>query len=151
MIALGTPVSYHHRAAVARFGPPEAKQKTWALREGCRKGEYVNPVFLDGQFLADAFADRPAIAGRGSRLINKTVMVWPDEGSGVVVGRVKRGRGTSEPSHYSTSYEGGEEFEPGWFNSHEWFWLYAIRHRLDGLDYILCPEWAVAPIHTGTL
>ena len=144
MITLGTPVTYHHRAAVARWQPPGkgdfSWRKGWTLYEGVRK-HAVNDAYVQ---YTEMFSRWPEIKGRRDKTINKTVMVWPEDGSGVVIGRVRRGRGTSESGrHY-----GDGEYDQGWFSAESAYHLYVVRHSLDGLqDYILVPEWAVRPIH----
>ena len=79
--------------------------------------------------------------------INKTLAIWPEESSGVVVGLVRKGIGESV-SH--GSYFNGEttEFEPGYFAAEEWAWLYVIKHSLSGPDdnLVFVPMNAVEPI-----
>jgi hypothetical protein len=143
VIVLGTPVVFHHRAAVARW----TKEKSdfswligWTLFEGVGKSEVKKSEYVK---YTEMFRRWPEIKGRGDKTINKTVMVWPEEGSGVVVGRVKRMRGISEPGR---GYSDGD-YDPGWFNATDGFHLYALRATLDGLkDYIFVPEWALAPM-----
>lgn len=155
MIALGTRVAYHHRAAVARFrsirGDFAADLRGWELREGVCKNEYVNPAqgyAFDCDRLADLFRGwpQPLMPGRSQSRVNKTVMIWPEEGSGVVTGQVKRGRGESVKSYTAASGPWGEgEFEQGYFQADCYLDLYVIRHELKGTDYILVPTWAVRP------
>jgi len=148
MIALGTPVTYHHRAAVARWVKDDySGKKIWRLLEGVGSSEYGWPGVPVMGLLRDLFLKWPEIKadfsyGAKNQMLNKTIMVWPEEGSGVVIGRVRRGRGVSE-----RSYGNGEDHEQGYFNATSWFNLFAVKHDLGGMDYVLVPEWAVIPVH----
>ena len=139
MIALGTPVTYHHRAAVARYKRKyEGQERYWLLYEG--SFNHMRPdLGFDNE--RDMFRDFP-LQGQERNPINKTVMVWPEEGSGVVVGLVKRMKGISSPG-----YGGGDDWEPGYFDAKEGFELYAVRRELRGTDYYLVPIWAASPIY----
>ena len=143
--ALGARVRYHHRAAVARYITKGMELTSmsgrWGLFEGARK--HVHRIIEDCSEI-DLFAAYPEQKRGTTSRINKTVMVWPEEGVGVITGLVRRQAGTSHLS--SRSYSGGwDEFEPGYFDPLQTFELYAIRHELRGTDYILVPTWAVAP------
>jgi hypothetical protein len=144
-VCLGARVAYHHRAAVARWMTKDfhavrpGQEGRWGLFEGARKGARIDGSLT---FETDLFADYPK-QERGSRsVVNKTVMVWPEEGVGVVTGKVRRQRGTSHRASSGGGYMDGD-FDPGYFDVAETFELYAIRHDLAGLDYILVPTWAV--------
>jgi hypothetical protein len=141
-IALGARVRYHHRAAVARLLSPEHtynQGRRWRLYEGVGKRETGPEVFTAGG-LADEFYDWP------HRKVNKTIMVWPSEGVGIVIGLVKRGIGKSSPGYQHSGAGGFEpDYEPGYFASQSWHELYAIRHELRGIEYVLVPKWAVIP------
>jgi hypothetical protein len=142
-ITLGARVSYHHRAAVARYRRPfeGSKERRWTLHEGASKTAYIRgaePFTSLGQE-RDRFWEWPAIHARNGEL-NKTIMVWPEEGTGVVIGRVRRGIGIS-----SRGYGHGEDYEPGYFDPISWHELFAVRHELRGVEYILVPEWAASP------
>lgn len=140
MIALGTPVVYHHRAAVARYTKRvyEGQERYWCLREG------ANPkamrIDLGMIYETDMFEKWP-MQGREQNPINKTIMVWPEEGSGVVTGLVRRMKGISQ-----SGYGYRDDYEPGYFEAKEGFDLYVIRHELKGQAYILVPMWAVQPM-----
>jgi hypothetical protein len=110
---LGARVAFTQRACVARKQLGE-----WSLLEGVKKREHVPH-------------GAPSV---DDEKINKTVHVWDEEGSGVVIGLVKRGIGTSVAGYSMT-----DDFEQGWFEPREWRWLYAVRRQLQGTDYILVP------------
>src|SRR4051812_46458531 len=132
LIALGTRVAYHHRAAVARYRTKHRGR--WELTEGIRKGEAGLTEGEPFVYLAVGFADYrrpPGFAARGG--INKTVMVWPEEGSAVVVGLVRRGRGESHAPSGGANPYGDDDWEPGWFEAESYFDLYALRHELKGI------------------
>lgn len=140
--ALGARVRYHHRAAVARWQTKWTNPR-WGLFEGARRDVMR---MEDGCHEVDLFADWPEQKrGRGGIVrINKTVMIWPEEGVGVITGKVRRQRGTSEAASRGGSVF-GDEWEPGYFDAVEAFDLYCVRHELRGADYILVPTWAVSP------
>jgi hypothetical protein len=143
--ALGTRVRFHHRCAVARYGPLDVPPETrsWRLLEGVEKNELAADRTLD--LLADLFSGWPEIrGGRYQEQLNKTVMVWPEEGSGVVIGVVRRGRGTSHAAGPMRSGPYGEDYDPGYFASSDFFELYAIKRGIRGVAYILAPEWALS-------
>lgn len=145
-VTLGARVQYHHRAAVARWMTKDfaagSGEGRWGLFEGARKG-----IRLDlGGHEVDLFAKLGPIRRNGlsDTLVNKTIMVWPEEGVGVVIGKVRRQRGTSHRSSYTSGAGGFEpDYDPGYFDATDSFELYAIRHDLAGLSYILVPTWAV--------
>lgn len=70
--------------------------------------------------------------------INKAVFVWDEEGSGIIIGLVKRMIGESVAGSRSTSYF-GEDYEPGYFVQKDEQWLYAVKSTLEGTDYQLVP------------
>ena len=154
---LGTPIAYTHRAAVARLhtrtkylskGGSEP-ERYWELHEGSRKGmklpdlKYETAMF-DGWkpviMHQRSYRGRPS---KTSEAVNKTIMVWPEEGSGVVTGLVRRGIGRSE-SGYHSGPDG--DWSEGYFSGMLWFELYAVRCDLRGLDYLLIPQWAASPL-----
>lgn len=73
--------------------------------------------------------------------INKTVVCWPEEGQGIVIGLIRKGIGTSYEG-YESGYE--TEWEPGTFSAREWVWLYAVKGWINGTNYYYAPMWAVA-------
>ena len=138
---LGTHVVYTQRAAVARrkrrrdeFGMSDTRRSEWlpwALYDGWPR----NAMDSDVDDLLAGFDP--------GEKINKAVFVWDEEGSGVIVGLVKKQTGESASGRLASSYF-GEDFEPGYFIPRgDDVWLYAIRQRLDGLDFILAPVAAV--------
>lgn len=147
VLDLGARVSWTHRAAVARWVTAEAAlvrpgRGAWRLTEGLARGEPYPPIGVPEEeeaiyrFTEDApFYERR----RGSA--NKTVIVWPEEGEGVLIGLVRRGLGESSPSSGGGSMF--EDFEPGFFTAAAFLHLYAVKQTLTGTSYLLCPWWAV--------
>lgn len=69
---------------------------------------------------------------------NKTVFVWPSNGTGVIMGMIRKSIGTSR-----RSYGRGEDYEQGYHDSDMYVDLYVVKQRYEGTEYILCPLWAV--------
>lgn len=124
---LGTRITFTQRAAVARKHTLNRAEPYWGLHEGYGKRE-MNPAVDDALGSFDP----------GER-VNKAVFVWDTQGSGTVIGLVKRGIGESVAGH---NY--GEEFDPGYFAATEFRLLYAVKQGLPGVDYILVPVEAAS-------
>lgn len=136
---LGTPVVYHHRACEARV--PAAKQENWVRgvlpKEGpSRYWITTGPAKWEYESGAESPVEKMPFNGKR----NKTVVCWPCEGSGIVIGLVRKGIGQSHAG-YESGYE-YPEYEPGYFVAEEWVWLYAIKGWLNGVNYVLAPMWA---------
>lgn len=149
MIVLGTPVVYHHRAAVARYQSKGGEGFGWFLYEGCNKEGMDPKTFTPWN---EMFIDFPQVQvpkswSKVPSKVNKTIMVWPEEGSGIVTGKVRRQIGISHRS----SGGGGmyDHFDPGYFDPFESHELYVVRHRLEGQNFILVPMWAAIPMQLG--
>lgn len=102
-------------------------------RYGLGNEEPVSP--LKGMTLTD-----PAI--------NKTVVCWPEEGRGIVVGLVRKGIGVSVRG-YESGYE-TPEWNPGYFAAKDWVWLYAVKGWINGTNFYYAPMWAVRIDEGGT-
>lgn len=156
-LMLGTPVVYTHRAAIARLHTRNKflleggiePERYWELHEGARKGAKL-PDLTHEISMFDGW--KPVImhqrnyrgrASKTSEAVNKTIMVWPEEGSGIVTGLVRRGIGRSE-SGYQSDLDG--EWSEGYFSGMVWVELYTVRSELKGQDYILIPQFAISPI-----
>ena len=148
-VELGQKIKYHHRAAVARYNAPSYSggTRSWWLTEGVENGETTldakSETFggvVERHWLKDLFADWPELK-RARGEINKTVMVWPEFGEGVIIGKVRRGRGTSHSSSRGISID---DYEGGYFDPIEYFDLYAVKREMRGTNYILVPTWAVS-------
>ena len=74
---------------------------------------------------------------------NKSIYVWPEEGSGIVVALIRREIGYSYGAT-GTSSMYSDDFEPGGFEAAERHWLYAVKTSLTGLDVVLTPMWATS-------
>lgn len=135
MIALGTHVVYHHRAAVARYRNDRTNPH-WELTEGLPDDGLDLETFIHRSAMFEKFPEQK----RGRYQINKTVMVWPETGSGVLIGKIRKQRGTSHRGHGSY-----EDYEPGYFDPIETFSLYVVKWELAGMKYIYTPMWATLP------
>lgn len=153
LFELGTKVSYHHRAGVARYKRlhKDLEPRGWVIVQGVNSRE-IQPMeangdipFYDGfswNHMRHIFFDWPR-ARMSYGQYNKTVMVWPDEGQGYVIGKIRRSIGVSS-SGYRDNFSG--EFEPGYHSTDMYVDLYVIKTQYDGTDYILCPLWAVQEV-----
>lgn len=96
----------------------------------------------------DEWYRRPVADGR-----NKSVLVWPEDGDGVVIGYTRRGIGQSWSAQSGVGlgeYGGMGEPEPGGFASSGFVHLYQTKASLTG-SVMLVPTWAVMPIVVGVL
>ena len=135
---LGDRVEYHHRACVARIANNEhilgigrfpSNPASWHF---VREGSPGIPWF-EGKDPLNIRADR--------NVRNKTIIIWPEDGGGVVIGLVRREIGLSvSPSSYNTL--DGYDHDPGYFAVEERHWLYAIKQSISGVDFVLAPMWA---------
>lgn len=127
-LELGDHVRYHHCARAARrFYAEYTRVPYW---QGVGPGRRTRfSWFLEEE------RDPLDIPTDGRR--NKTVVMWPEEGSGIIIAMIRRGIGESVPGHGS-----GEDFDPGYFAADDWVWLYAIKTHLSSLDFVLAPVWA---------
>lgn len=147
-VTLGARVEYHHRAAVARWNPPRndfSWRNGWMLHEGAT--DHARPDL--GWIHEDEMFKNWPEQKRGTGHVNKTIMVWPEEGVGVVTGKVRRQVGTSHRASRGGGGVWGDDFDPGYFDPIATFDLYVIRHELRGTNYILVPTWAVRPADEG--
>jgi len=144
-LELGDRIRYHHRACVARLPKRESGTGIFAGPDIPRTWE---PIRVEGgQPNVDYFW--PETPNWWTRMptdgpINKTIICWHEIGEGFVFGLIRRGIGVSH-SGYTSGYE-YPEWEPGWFDVHEWHWLYAVKTVLTGLHCIYVPLWAAERI-----
>lgn len=131
-LELGDRVAYHHRACAARRMTAEYTRIPYWVPVGPGRGEW-HLGFSD---------DRDPLEGistAGGK--NKTVIVWPEEGSGVLIAMIRRGIGESVRA--TTSFNGeSHEYDQGYFVADKWVWLYAVKPTLSSLDFVLTPIWA---------
>lgn len=166
LIPIGTEISFSHRAGVARFkkraNPSEGKENEfgWIITEGIL---YHNETVryptedLVGLSLSslddDTYWDNrikyqfwswPRARHRFGK-INKTVFVWPDDGVGWIIGKIRRGIGISEKSGYSpATYYGPAEYDQGYLDVQMYVDLYVVKTQYYGTSFVLCPPWAVS-------
>jgi hypothetical protein len=133
-LELGARVRFHHRACVARVRKKEYGDPFEPCWEVIRmEGGGPDPL-LEGNWVEKLPTGRR----------NKTIIVWPAEGEGIVIGLIRRGIGNSHAG-YTSGYE-YPEYEPGWFTAHEWHWLYEVKTSLRQKDKVYAPLWACALI-----
>jgi hypothetical protein len=137
-LELGDRVRFHHRAAVARLPdklPPDplfgADRTMYAWDVVAKEGGRPERAFEETHWLQRM--------PRNSR-VNKTIICWPDEGEGVIVGMIRRGIGRSVRG-YESGYE-YPEWNPGYFDAREWHWLYVVKAGLTQRDPFYVPLWA---------
>ena len=142
-LELGDKIRYHHRACVARIPKSKYEPGIFGKSSFEPKWETINkeggspPVY---SWQEDNWLSRmPTDVKR-----NKTIVIWHEIGEGFIYGMIRRGIGTSY-SGYTSGYE-TPEYEPGWFDPHEWHWLYAVKCHLSGLQGIYVPIWAAEKI-----
>jgi hypothetical protein len=173
-LPLGTYVKYHHRAGVARHkrhtflheDSPDTR-KGWILVAGTLPNESVMvirnnirvPAYMLGDEevenlpkinkmytdrIKDMFYDWPQALDAHKQKINKTVMVWPDDGSGWIMGKIRKSIGVSSPGGiYGGGYFEPPEWEPGYHHTLMYVDLYVVKVSYEGTNYVLCPLWAV--------
>lgn len=134
--------------------PGEKAPIGWKIVEGISKNDTLipnDPLFFDTKFggyyenhLRYAFGKYPQAKGRHGTKLNKTVMVWPYDSFGWVIGMVRRAIGISHGGSWSGYYE--REYEPGYLDLEMYVDLYVIKQYYDGVEYIYCPVWAVSKV-----
>lgn len=118
-------------------------EREWVITEGASPNETIhdegaNDVFMQYRDLRHAFIEFPVRNG-----VNKTIFVWPEGGTGIIVGLIRREIGESVRG-YTDSYNG--EYEPGYFCTKSRHWLYVVKTTLSGTNTILVPMWAATAI-----
>jgi hypothetical protein len=157
VLALGTHVTYTYRAAVARRSRAndQSPWSEWRLTEpkhpayGTSYSGDVLTVMTSVQPItfvaASELPTKPerrrygSISDESWEKRNKTIMQWPDEGSGVVVGLIRRQFGISESGR--TSF-GGDDWDPGYFSVFGQLSLYVVKAELRGAETYV-PEHAI--------
>lgn len=152
-IALGTPVVYTHKAAVARKARQGMWNRGWFIP---RKGNGITPALVlfggvDPEPDAATFAspqplgptpvsfvdtDGQPLPPAKIEKLNKATVVWEAEGSGVVCGL--------ETKQHGVSHGGGED--GGWLDNYGQVKLYVVRSRLEGREFSYVPTWAIKPV-----
>lgn len=142
---LGAHVQWTHRAAVARWS---SRYSCWALTEGVFKHERPQMSTLRPEpepGVVVEWVDPDPFYSRKTSTVNKTVFVWPEDGRGVVVGLTRRAVGISEAPSGPTNnpIQGYDPGEPGYFVTHGYVPVYAVRTTLRGTQHMLVPTWAL--------
>lgn len=171
---IGTRVSCTHRAAVARYkklwkdyepaplgigdytkldltgAKPEKAPFGWKIVEGCLKNDFAD----DGLTIFDMsyrhrmyyFAGYPQAKLQYGKA-NKTVMVWPEDYYGWVIGIVRKAIGESHAAYHSSGgYWEPPEWEPGYCSVDMYVDLYVIKLAYVGVQYVYAPMWAVSKV-----
>ena len=138
---LGDRIHYHHRACVARV-PSQASGGTGIFATEPRLAAWCPIKQEGGTPPVDRypFEEPNWLTRMPVRKQNKTILVWPEKGEGMIYGMIRRGIGTSHAG-YTSGYE-YPEWNPGYFEAVEWHWLYAVKTSLSGLTGIYVPLWA---------
>lgn len=159
MIALGSHVTFTHRAGVGRrkrksFGKEEPAWSDWDLTEPKVK-LYVNGKGV--QILTSAtpmtfvsateLIERPeTIREERWDVRNKTLFHWPQEGSGVVVGEIRKQYGISHGASGGANVFGEGDWDPGFFEPFGQVSLYVVKAELRGAE-VYVPQAAMHLIH----
>jgi hypothetical protein len=158
VIALGTPITYTHRAAVARL-----KRGKWELPvKG--NGEVPRIVEHGGGLIFVSLFDtpiknipvthlpqeqvktrRPVSEERWEKR-NKSIVTWPSEGSAIVIGLEVKQVGESHEGGGGTNMFGESDYEQGWFTSYGNVDLYVVRWDLRSKAFGHVPLWAATPM-----
>lgn len=128
---LGDRVRYHHCACAARLIKTEGIERRSWKAVGPGRSDWFGRDFFSESWVSPT----EGISTAGGK--NKTVVVWPEEGSGIIIAMIRRGIGESV-----RGYGSYEDYEPGYFVADEWVWLYAVKAHLSSLDFVLTPIWA---------
>lgn len=145
MFALGTSVAYTHRAGVAR-----KREGKWYLpakgngeipgTQQVGNGVAVSELGVLAEHIEPVTKSKWARSEESIARRNKSVLSWPQEGSGVIVGLQTKQVGVSEAGGPSFS---SDDYDPGYFTSHGNVDLYVVRSELRGKRFVYVPTWAV--------
>ena len=139
-LELGDRVRFHHRACVARVRARDhGNPDHWLGDDKDLFKPCWEVVVKEGQGPPHDFGETFVEKLRVSKL-NKTIIIWPSEGEGIVIGMIRRGIGRSYAG-YTSGYE-YPEYEPGYFVAEEWHWLYLVKSYLQQKDPFYVPLWA---------
>ena len=159
MIALGSHVTFTHRAAVARrrkiglhdnrhwgqWELTEPKTNATIFGEGLQVMTCVTPItFAQLEELVELDTNkrrRYPVSEERWDLRNKTIFQWPHEGSGVVVGQVRRQYGITQEGRGN-----GEDYDPGYFEPFGQISLYVVKNELRG-PQVYVPEATIHLVH----
>lgn len=130
---------------------PEKAPLGWKIVEGCLKNELVDDGFqFDGMNYNHrmySFAEYPRAKFGHGQQYNKTVMVWPSEFYGWIIGMVRKGIGESHKgSYYGGGYYDPPDYDPGYLSVDMYVDLYVIKLYYQGTDYVYAPLWAAQKV-----
>lgn len=164
-IALGSHVTFTHRAGVARRTPNRSPANVdwhpWELRqpkinvtvsgETLKVMTCVTPiVFVELEELVGLESNkrrRYPVSEESWAKRNKTILQWPHEGAGVVVGQVRKQYGISQEGSSHVSMYGEGEWDPGYFTTFGQVSLFVVKTELRGPE-IYVPEHAIHLVHS---
>jgi hypothetical protein len=166
MIALGSHVTFTHRAGVARRSPhgigEARKWGQWELTEPKKmnatiRGDglvvmtCVTPfVFATLEELVELDTNKrrryPVSEERWEKR-NKTIFQWEHEGSGVVVGQVRKQYGITQAGSGGSNMYGEGDWTPGYFEAFGQVALYVVKSELRGPE-VYVPEVAIRLVHS---
>lgn len=168
MIALGSHVTFTHRAAVARRKPtwdrtgekPVRNWQQWELTEpklnatvhgdGLQVMTCVTPIiFAQLEELVELDTNkrrRYPVSEERWEARNKTIFQWEHEGSGVVVGEVRKQYGQSHEGRGGSNIYGEGDWDPGYFEAFGQISLYVVKSELRG-PQIYVPPASIHLVH----
>lgn len=172
LLPFGVPIQYHHRAGVARFkkrADDDSLRKGWVITEGIAFHNEIMPaehspfnlIESDGMNIGDNRVKYYFYYWPQSKMgfyaqfdgswiyqsYNKTVMIWPEDGFGWLIGKIRKSVGVSERQAYThASYYMDADYEAGGHSSDMMVDLYVIKRQYEGTNFILCPWWAVMQV-----
>jgi len=176
LLPFGTRVHFTHRAGVARYkklyedgykdDPSSIKGLTknsifgnseefraplgWKIIDGLYPREEYGEM-LHTELARERFAKYPRAKFGAGQITNKTVMVWPEDSFGWIIGKVRKAIGASSPGYYSAGFGGFEsDYDPGYLVVDMYVDLYVVKQMYDGTQYVYCPMWAVNKVADET-
>lgn len=163
-IALGSHVTFTHRAAVARRRPNrtpakvdwhpwelvQPKVRVTAAGESLKVMTSVTPiVFAEATELVEFDTNkrrRYPVSEESWEKRNKSIFQWEHEGSGVVVGHVRRQYGISSEGYGGSNMYGEGDWTPGYFTTFGQIGLFVVKSDLRGPE-IYVSEGAIHLVH----
>lgn len=169
LLPFGVEVQYHHRAGVARFkkraDDRDEGRRGWVITEGIAYHNETIPLESDSRMdllgVNDQWDNRvkyvfyrwpQAKMGFSASFdnswrfesYNKTIMLWPEDGFGWLIGKIRKSIGVSERQSYiPASYYGDADYDSGGHASDMMVDLYVVKRQYEGTNFIYCPWWAV--------
>ena len=166
MIALGSHVTFTHRAAVGR-----RRKKTYVEGQPWGVWELTEPkvsvlshrndmptimtivtpiTCVEAEELVELDMNkrrRYPVSEESWEKRNKTLFCWSHEGSGVVVGQVRKQYGVTHQGRGGANIYGEGDYDPGYFEAFGQISLYVVKSELNG-PQIYVPEAFIHLVHS---